>query len=169
MRIFTDGSSTVYHDKHNLRYGGIGVYVEDNTFLNFSKGYAGYDISNQLMELKACLYGILIYIKYIKKNNSNEQLYIYTDSMYVINCITKWAKQWELNDWKKSKNAEILHVDVIKKIYKLYNKYNINFVHINSHTKEPSRINYDNWKIWFGNFNADKLASIEMNSIKSKL
>lgn len=168
LRIFTDGSSTVYKDDKNLRYGGIGIYVEDNPELSYSKSYSGEDVSNQKMELKACLYAIAIYINYMKEMNKKMELTIITDSMYLINSITEWAPNWEKNEWKRKVNGklkDISHLELIKKIYRVTNKYKVKYQHVRSHQVAPLKIDSELWKLWYGNQQADKLARNAMDSL----
>ena len=35
---------------------------------------------------------------------------IYTDSEYVINSITKWAKLWKFNGWKKKTSGKLVDI-----------------------------------------------------------
>jgi len=44
---------------------------------------------------------------------------IHCDSKYSIDCITKWAYGWKVNDWKK-KGGEIKNLDIIKPAHALY-------------------------------------------------
>ena len=66
VKVFTDGSSTVYKDNKNLRYGGIGVYLSQYSKYNVSKGVSGENVTNQRCELQACIDAIKN-IKIMKK------------------------------------------------------------------------------------------------------
>lgn len=181
-RVFTDGSSTVYHDNKNLRYGGIGVYFENNEEASFFESYSGEEISNQLMELTACLKGIEKGIELAKKNKlpkNQWQLQIVTDSMYTINCISVWAENWIKNNWCKKDGKDICHLNIIKKIYSYYITHKISFVHVNSHIKDPTMMNIkffdqkdlsncnDKLIFWKGNKEADRLAEYGTSKAKS--
>lgn len=155
MDVFTDGSSTKYK---NMRYGGIGVYFPKYSDLNINKNFIGANVTNQRMELLACIYAILKYEEYIKQNKII-RLHIYSDSMYVINCITKWADKWIENSWKRNINGRLLDIknlDLIKELHTLSIKYQVTYTHVTSHQKEPKDLK--EWYIWNGNKNADILA-----------
>lgn len=148
--VYCDGASSHLQDN---RYGGIGIYCETSN-KSISCGYSGKNITNQRMELIACLMAIKNF------NNENEELLVLTDSMYVINCITKWTDQWIKNGWMRkcgNKFYEILHLDLIKELHAYYVNNKIKFEHVRSHRKEPDK--KDNlWNKWYGNMMADKLA-----------
>jgi ribonuclease HI len=175
LKIYTDGSSTVYK-QNNIRYGGIGVYFPDYPDNNISISYSGKSVTNQRMELNACINGIE---KCIDINNKFEihidnkcEIHIYTDSMYVINCITKWAKGWEKLEWKRSKNGritdDICNLDLIKKLYGYYKLHTIKFTHVRSHQKKPDKEKEnEHYTNWYGNNFADKLATDAMIKIKN--
>ena len=118
INIFTDGS-TLNNQVKGLRYGGAGIFFGDNDprnskvplkETNFNK------VTNQVAELTAVLKALEI----VKENLANNDIInIYTDSMYIVNSMNKWAKKWETNDWKKSNGKEVLNLDLITKIYVL--------------------------------------------------
>lgn len=160
--IFTDGSSTVYKNKNGNKFGGIGVYFEDKPEYNISKSLTGPNVTNQKAELIACIYGIKICKDIAKqKNIVNYNILLYSDSMYTINCATKWAIVWEQHGWKRKVGKtykEVLNLELVKELYEIIKTVTIQFVHVKSHKSEP-KIKDNNWKIWQGNDIADKLAS----------
>lgn len=83
--------------------------------------------TNNIMELKAI-------INALENLDINSKIYIYTDSMYAINGITKWIKNWSSNDWKTSKNNKIKNQDLWKKLQKLSTKFNIRWNHVKGHS-----------------------------------
>ena len=156
IKIFTDGSS-LNNNKYSNRSGGIGVYFGLNDPRNISEKMYSEKITNQVAELLACYQGIITIIT--TQDLKAIKLYIYTDSKYLIDAITKYGPDWEKNNWKKKKNKEISNLELIKKIYCLYQNVNIKFKHINSHQKEPIDKESKEYKLWFGNMMADKLAT----------
>jgi ribonuclease HI len=177
--IYTDGSSAT---KNGRRCGGIGVYIEDINY-ETSKTYVNNNPTNQRMELQACLTGIKSYLDIVKNKTSNEtsdktcdrtlsKLIIRTDSMYSINCITKWCDTWKTNNWRRkvgNKYKEILHFDLIKEIYDLCQEYDIKFEHVRAHQKQPNKES-QLWSKWYGNNKADNLAlaAMEMGFVNHK-
>jgi ribonuclease HI len=147
--IFTDGSSINNHNKYTRR-GGYGVFFGDNDNRNISKKLTGDKITNQVAELTACIEGI-------KVADKSKKICIYTDSMYIVNSITKWCKGWEKNNWKNSTGKIIENKELMITLYEMYKNYNIEFKHIRAHTIEPDK-NSDKYFYWYGNMMADKLA-----------
>jgi ribonuclease HI len=155
--IFTDGSSSL--KTNNSRYGGIGIYFPNTPINNISIGYSGSDVTNQRMELLASLKGVEKCIE----ENLTEDLHIYTDSMYVINCITKWAPKWKQLGWRRDVNGVIkdnlCNLDLIKPLYDYYLEHTLQFTHVRGHQKEPTDNTTDQWFNWKGNTEADRLAT----------
>jgi ribonuclease HI len=151
--IFLDGGC-IFNGKKNA-IGGIGIFNQTDD-LKISKKivYTTFNkpVTNNICELYAILVAIEAY------SNDKTGLRIITDSQYCYNIFTKWAISWKKNDWKK-KGGPILNLDLIKKIYSKVLLYDIKFQHCNSHTKEPDNKNSSEYKVWYGNFIADKLAS----------
>lgn len=167
--VYTDGSSTLLDN--NIRCGGIGVFFDDDSENNISKSFIGKNITNQRMELLACIEAIDKCIETMKGCDTKWEINIITDSMYVINCITKWAPDWIIWDWKRKVNGkikdDICNLDLIKKLYKLSRLYPVKYEHIKSHKKEPSKKEKEIWAKWYGNKNADILAGYGTKIIKN--
>tara|TARA_A100001015_G_scaffold291615_1_gene366008 strand:- start:721 stop:1203 length:483 start_codon:yes stop_codon:yes gene_type:complete len=152
LTVFTDGSCKGPNEN---KRGGYGCYFPKYEKYNISKKLKSKKISNQVAELKACIKGIdkiLSKFKFYK-------IIIYTDSMYVINSITVWADKWKKNKWCKNTGDKILNKKYIKKLYYYYQNINIEFIHIKAHKKEPENKNTEEYKLWYGNYMADKLAN----------
>lgn len=153
MDIYIDGASS-NNQNENKRRGGIGVFFGDNDLRNVSIEIKD-NPTNQRMELCACIKALEII------NDNNQKLNIYTDSKYVINCITLWYDNWAKNNWKTSKGLDIKNLDLIKKLYNLVKSKDVNFFHIKSHQKLP----VNNYKHWYGNKMADFLATSSINTL----
>ena len=142
INIYTDGAC-INNGKKNAK-AGIGIYISDD--FTISEKLIGLP-TNQRAELYAILKALLA-IDILNYKNIN----IYTDSMYSINCITKWVKGWKKNGWKDSKKKDVKNKDLIDNIDKIYSKYNhIHFNHVQSHTNKTDIHSICNDK-------ADKLA-----------
>jgi ribonuclease HI len=64
--------------------------------------------------------------KYIIENNLIEQdIDIYSDSIYCVNICNNWIWNWVNNDWKNSKNEIIKNFDLIESLYKYLNTKNL--------------------------------------------
>jgi len=142
INIYTDGAC-INNGKKNAK-AGIGIYISDD--FTISEKLIGLS-TNQRAELYAILKALLV-IDILNYKNIN----IYTDSMYSINCITKWVKGWKKNGWKDSKKKNVKNKDLIDNIDKIYSKYNhIHFNHVQAHTNKTDIHSICNDK-------ADKLA-----------
>ena len=85
--IYTDGACL-----GNPGKGGWAAIIIEPTG---EKEIVGYEKSttNNRMELKAV-------IEALKEIEVNSQISLFSDSKYVIDGITKWIKNWKINDWK---------------------------------------------------------------------
>jgi ribonuclease HI len=151
--IFTDGSCISMRSKYPK--AGYGVFFGDNDPRNISKSIEGEKITNNVAELTAILEGILTLFSTQKVTRN--KVVIVSDSEYVIKSITEYAKNWELNDWKKSDGKEVQNLDLIKQIYYLTKNLKIKYKHVRSHQKEPK--DKEERFFWHGNNEADRLAT----------
>lgn len=154
--IFTDGS---YRKKYN--YCGYGVHFPNKEWKSYGNTFKIKPLTNQRAELYAIYSALKRAKKIIKRNKNYKEINIYSDSMYSINCLTKWWINWEKNDWISKDKKSVLNQDMIKPnltIIKEIKDMNIKilFFHINSHTgkKDFNSLN---------NEIADKLANLKFN------
>lgn len=147
--IFTDGSC-----KNNGQLNakaGYGIYFPNNELENISETFTLTPITNQRAELYAIYQAIKLTLEKYQCNN----ITLYTDSLYSINCLTIWIKKWMTNNWKTYSGKPVKNSDIILMISLYLNdikyKDKIHFIHVKSHTN-----NTDFKSI--GNINADKLA-----------
>jgi len=104
--IFTDGSS-----RPNPGPGGWGaVYVRDNLIVQERHGHDP-DTTNNRMELTALIAGL-------EMAPRAEPITVYTDSLLVVNTLTKWAKGWEARGWKRKEGA-IANLDLVQRAWEL--------------------------------------------------
>ena len=163
IEVFTDGSTFNNGQKNKVKFGGIGVYFNNNIYPSISESLYG-KITNNIAELKAIITAIDYIINLKEYDKNKTKIHIYSDSEYTINCILKWGKSWEQNGWVKKDKKEISNKDLIIKLYNYYNKHKIKFIHVRSHTIEPKEPILH--KIWYGNKMADKLATDSSKSSK---
>ena len=153
LYIFSDGN-VKSNGKKNSK-GGYSVYFGET--LPFSQFNTTIINNNQPTNNKMELSGILYIFKVLSENPEiflNINIVIVTDSLYSINCITKWADNWIKNDWVNSKKEPVKNKELIQKILNLH--YNtrdieISFKHVYSHTKEPYNKDSLEWMMWYGN------------------
>lgn len=152
ITIYTDGACKNNGKKNAI--AGIGVYSEN--VYNISEKIEGRQ-TNQRAELYAILKALEL-----TKIDDYSTVYIYTDSLYSINCITKWIYGWINNGWLDKKKKPVKNKDIIQPIYNIYKKYsNIRFIHIEAHTNKTDIHS-------LGNAKADELATL-FNSVINKV
>jgi len=147
IRVFTDGS---VKGKKNNKIGGYGIHFPDGELEDLGRKFTHKPITNQRAEL----YAIYKALKIIIINKIEfEKIIIYTDSEYSINSLTKWIDNWIKNGWVTYNGTDVLNKDIISKIYDKYIKnYNIEFIHVRSHTGKKDELS-------LGNEIADRLAN----------
>ena len=150
--IYTDGSC-INNGKKNA-VGAIGIYYGDNNPKNLGMAITDENtkITNQTMELLACIEGL-------SNIESNDIIYLYTDSQYVIKSMTEWIKKWELNGWIGTNKKPIENLEIIKSLNDIIKTKKVIFKHIRSHQEPPNDITSLEYKHWYGNKMADELAT----------
>jgi ribonuclease HI len=157
--VYTDGSCLNNGKKNSI--GAIGIYFSEDDEDNLGQviDNEGNKVTNQTMELLACVQAL----KIIKDKNTNGSkakiIYVYTDSTYLINCMTKWYTSWEKNGWKNSKGKDVENKELIQLLYGLKTDFIVIFKHVRSHQDPPSNTTSDEYNHWYGNYMADKLAT----------
>ena len=83
--------------------------------------------TNNRMELKAV-------IEALKEIEVNSKISLFSDSKYVIDGITKWIKNWKMNDWKTTNKKEIKNLDLWMDLDKLTSKFQITWNWVKGHS-----------------------------------
>lgn len=144
--VYTDGSCM----GNDIKKCGYGIYYPNKELNDVSRPFNHSPLTNQRAELYAIYKALKSITKYLKYDTIS----LYTDSEYSIKSLTVWIKDWKKNNWKNSKNKDVLNQDLIKKIDKILqkNKNKIFFTHVRSHTGKQDVHS-------LGNEHADKLAT----------
>lgn len=131
MRIFTDGACS-----QNGRPGakaGFAVWFPEHKELSSSGRVPdGEAQTNQRAEMR----GIERAVTVLEQNGFfDEDVVVYTDSDYCINCLTKWIPGWMARGWKTSEGRDVLHRDLIEGISSRLTKFKSHrFHHVRAHT-----------------------------------
>lgn len=152
MEVYTDGSCI--GNVASGRFAGSGIWFSDCDPRNSSIPISKDGATHQYAELLAMRYA-LIFCRNVP------DLTIKTDSMYSINCITKWYKKWRLNSWKKPNGDDVLHSEIIKECisiieYRNSRSYRTDIKHVIGHSGER------------GNEEADRLAKSAAEYARSR-
>lgn len=126
INIYTDGSC----DNLKTKEGSWAFLFEINNQIIKEKVGTQLNTTNNRMEYIAVLSGIK---EALKENYTN--ITIYTDSMLLVNTMTKWIYGWHQKGWKKA-NGEIKNLDLIKKFWTYINSpgITINFKWVKGHS-----------------------------------
>lgn len=141
MRVFTDGACS-----SNGRPGakaGFAVWFPEHKAMSVSlKVPSDQPQTNQRAELSAIHQTTLV----LEENGCyDEDVVIYTDSDYSINCLTKWINGWVARGWKTSAMRDVLHRDLIEDTSKRLAKFkSYRFVHVRSHTGSEDDLSRNN-------------------------
>lgn len=154
INVYIDGSCT-NNGKVNAT-AGYGVYFGENDERNEYARVEGKQ-SNNTAELTGAIRCMEILEKDVDK-----KINIYTDSEYVIKCLTTYGSKLESNNWKTSENKIPPNLELIKKAYGLFkNSHNMNLLHIEAHTNKTDVHS-------IGNQNADRLACLATGQVEKK-
>jgi ribonuclease HI len=131
MRVFTDGSCL-----HNGRPGakaGYAVWFPDHKDWSTARRVPDSEAqTNQRAELSA----IALAVQILEQQGCyDEDIVIYTDSQYSIDCFTTWITGWVSRNWKKSDGNDVLHRDLIEPITNGLARFKSHrFHHVRAHT-----------------------------------
>lgn len=164
--VFTDGNC-----KSNGKKGsraGYSVYFEEPTFhekFSVTRLLETEEPTNNKAELTAILSVFKILTENINEFKQTN-ITICTDSMYSINCVNTWYRNWIKNGWKNSKNETVKNKDIIEQIIDLRTwttsqTINTSFKYVPSHKDEPSDMHSLEHRLWKGN----KYVDDEINKI----
>ena len=131
MRVFTDGACSS-NGKPNAK-AGFAVWFPEMVELSMSMPVPeGQPQTNQRAELAAIHRAIVILEE---KGFYDEDIVVYTDSEYSINCLTRWIIGWASRGWRTSAGSPVLHRDLSEETSKRLAKCkSYRFVHVRSHT-----------------------------------
>ena len=121
--IYTDGACT-----GNPGPGGWGVVVYFDDGSIHELGDASKKTTNNRMEMQAAIAAL----EFLESSGQNKPITLYTDSEYLINCVTKWVKGWKRKGWKKSDGKPVLNQDLLQILDNLNNQQ-IKWQHVRGH------------------------------------
>ena len=122
--IYTDGACT-----GNPGPGGWGVVVYFNDGSIHEMGDSSPQTTNNRMEMQAAISAL----QFLKTTEQRDSITLYTDSEYLINCITKWVGGWKKKGWKKSNGKPVLNQDLLVTLDQL-NTEQIKWQHVRGHS-----------------------------------
>ena len=150
LEIYTDGSCKKLGT--NATFGGWSFIALRGGERIYEVAGSEYGTTNQRMELLA----IRNALEFAQKNRRpNEQVIIYSDSAYAINCYAhEWYSIWEANGWRNAKGEDVKNQDLWIEIIPYFDNFWYNFSKVQGHS-----FNY-----W--NNECDRLAQIAAQELK---
>ena len=126
--VFTDGSS-IGNGRKDAR-AGYAIYWPAMQDLNEAGHIVGG--TNNQAEFTAA-------VKALEAANrvdpeGRETVYVYTDSMLLINTVTKWLNGWRKAGWRKRDGTQVLNLDLVKRLDDLTRSRRVVWTHVSAHT-----------------------------------
>lgn len=104
--VFTDGAA-----EGNPGPGGWGAVLVVNGEVVEEKMGSDLHTTNNRMELTAMINGL-------EMAPEDTPVTVYSDSLLVVNTLTRWAKGWESRGWKR-KEGEVKNLDLVQRAWAL--------------------------------------------------
>lgn len=133
-KIYTDGGCSGNGYSHAV--GGWGYFIinEDNKSIGTGMGKET-PSTNQRMELLAAIKALEHYKYHFMKEFPQDQVIVYSDSAYLINCVTqKWYINWQNNGWHNAKKEPVANQDLWEKLIPFFNDPLIQFKKVAGHS-----------------------------------
>jgi ribonuclease HI len=124
VEIFTDGACS-----GNPGPGGWGAILRAGAHEKELFGGAN-PTTNNRMELMGAIAGI----EALKKPST---VYLYTDSIYLRDGITKYIHNWKRNGWKTADKKPVKNVDLWQRLEKAMESHDVQFHWVKGHAGHP--------------------------------
>lgn len=120
VKIYTDGACS-----GNPGPGGWGAYL---VFGKHEKKISGYvaDTTNNRMELQSV-------IEALNKLSEPCRIDLFSDSVYVINGMTKWVDSWQKRGWRSSNKQPVKNLDLWQELLLAASKHEISWHWVKGH------------------------------------
>ena len=79
---------------------------------------------------------LMAVIRALKEIKPNSQISLFSDSKYVIDGITKWIKNWKMNNWQTASKKQIKNLDLWKDLDELTSKFEITWNWVKGHSTD---------------------------------
>lgn len=131
MRVFTDGACS-NNGRKNAK-AGYAVWFPDHAEFSTS---GRVPVEQSQTNQRAEMMGIHKAVDVLEtRGYYDEDIVVYTDSDYCINCLTKWIPGWISRGWKTAEGKDVLHRDLIESISSRLSKFkSYRFHHVRAHT-----------------------------------
>lgn len=130
IALFTDGAC-----RGNPGPGSYAYMIQDPNG-NILKSDAGVspETTNNKMELSGVIKGL----EYLSANSTPmHEIFIYTDSKYVVDGMNSWVAGWKKRGWKKADKKVPENVDLWQRLDELNNQLNCTYLWVKGHAGHP--------------------------------
>jgi ribonuclease HI len=128
--VFTDGSA-IGNGKAHVK-AGFAMVWPNHPHLTASHPLVGGIKTNNRAEYTAAIQAIEV--ADTVNPTLDKPLYIYTDSMLLINSVTKWMSGWKRKGWKKADGEEVMNKDLVMRLDELVQRRRVIWKHVAAHT-----------------------------------
>ena len=143
--IFTDGASARNGQPNQVGGWGYVILDDKENIIHSDRGGAK-GTTNNWGELTAAVEAV----RYIKENLMNKsgfvrelEYIIYSDSAYIINCITqKRYKKWQANGWRNSKKEPVANRELWERLIPYFENSRFSFEKVKGHSGEKDWNDY---------------------------
>lgn len=129
LELYTDGSA----GPSNPGPGGWSVCTQTRVLI---VGHAQHATNNQMEGV-----AILEALKWLAGHPAQ----ITTDSQHWLNTATVWAAAWERRGWRKTDGDEPANLSLVKPIYEMTRRGNVQFAWVRGHDGNPGNELADEW------------------------
>ncbi len=131
VKLFTDGSARGNPDGPG-GYGAVLQYKDKMGQIHEKELSGGYQkTTNNRTELMGVIRGL-------EALNQPCHVTLYSDSKYVIDAFRQhWIDSWIKNNWKKSDKKPVKNIDLWKKLLKVMEPHQMDFVWVKGHDGHP--------------------------------
>jgi ribonuclease HI len=102
IEVYTDGGA------YNGQKGACAFIILKQGKIIYKKGYKKENTTNNRMEMSAVITALM----YIEENLYPCNVFINSDSQYVVKGITEWIPNWKKKGWKNSKKKDVENKDL---------------------------------------------------------
>lgn len=110
--IYIDGACS--NNGSRRARASVGVYFGPNDPRNYAGLLKGQQTNNRA-EISAAIVALL-------RTKPNEDVILYTDSVYLRQSITEWIFRWQANGWRTANKKAVQNVDLFQKLLEIQNE-----------------------------------------------
>lgn len=128
--IYTDGACSG-NGKENAIGGFAFIIIDDSGALKYEYAMRVENATNNICELSA-VFGACAFLEAYSPQSTAT---IYSDSAYIINCITqKWYKKWQENGWLNSKKEPVANRELWECLIPYFENPRFSFEKVKGHS-----------------------------------